>query len=177
MLMHNGCVSPVIIPIGSMGEESEDPSLHKIFIAHAHFRGKDNGALHAILHDSLAEQYEDLLLHPDDNASIPEDCVDIIATTMAEATIANNNVIELKNMDLLYLLEYSIIYKAGGVSNPYASMEWPGIHIPHAISTMLNEIGLRFNFVTYTGSCEEGDLYFYDRNPAGRGLDFAKNLV
>ena len=56
-------------------------------------------------------------------------------------------------------------------------MEWPGIQIPHAISTMLNEIGLRFNFITHTGSYEEGDLYFYDRNPAGRGLDFAKNLV
>ena len=41
---------------------------------------------------------------------------------------------------------------------------------------MLNDIGMRFNFVTNTGSYEEGDLYFYDRNPAGRGLDFAKNL-
>ena len=40
---------------------------------------------------------------------------------------------------------------------------------------MLNEIGLRFNFVTYTGSYEEGDLYFYDKNPAGRELDFADN--
>ena len=34
---------------------------------------------------------------------------------------------------------------------------------------------MRFNFVTYTGSYEEGDLYFYDRNAAGRGLYFAKN--
>ena len=73
------------------------------------------------------------------------------------------------------ILEYSKIYKAGGVSSPYAIMEWLGIQIPQAISTMLNEIGLRFNFVTDTGSYEEGDIYFYDRNPAGRGLDFAKN--
>jgi hypothetical protein len=40
---------------------------------------------------------------------------------------------------------------------------------------MLNEIGLRFNFITDTGNYEEGDLYFYDKNPARRGLDFAKN--
>ena len=40
---------------------------------------------------------------------------------------------------------------------------------------MLNEIGVRFNFVADTGSYEEGDLYFYDRNPAGRGLDFGEN--
>jgi hypothetical protein len=30
---------------------------------------------------------------------------------------------------------------------------------------MLNKIGLRFSFVTDTGSYEEGDLYFYIRNP------------
>jgi hypothetical protein len=41
---------------------------------------------------------------------------------------------------------------------------------------MLNEIGLRFNFVTDTGSYKEGDLYFYDKNPAGRGIDFVENL-
>jgi len=94
---------------------------------------------------------------------------------MAEEAAANNNVIELKNRDLLYLLEYGRIYKVGGVSNPYANMEWPGIQIPKAISTMLNEFGLRFNFVIDTGSYEEGDLYFYDSNPTGRGLDFADN--
>ena len=54
-------------------------------------------------------------------------------------------------------------------------MEWRVIQIPQAISTILNEIGLRFNFVTNTDSYEEGDLYFYDMNPAGRGLDFAEN--
>ena len=115
-------------------------------------------------------------MHPDDDFSIPEDFVDIIATAMAEAVAANKNVIELKNMDLLYLLEYSKIYKAGGVISPYANMEWPGIHIPQAILTMLNEIELQFNFVIDTGSYEEGDLYFYDMNPTGRGLDFAENL-
>ena len=94
---------------------------------------------------------------------------------MAEAPAANNNIIELNNRNLLYLLEYSRIYKVGDVSNPYAIMEWPWIQIPQAISTMLNEIGLRFNFVTDSGSYEEGDLYFYDSNPTGRGLDFADN--
>jgi hypothetical protein len=94
---------------------------------------------------------------------------------MAKAAATNNNAIELKNRDLLYLLEYSIIYKVGGVSSPYAGMEWHGIQIPEAISTMLNEIGLRFNFVTATGSYEERDLYFSDKNPAGRGLYFAEN--
>jgi hypothetical protein len=57
-------------------------------------------------------------------------------------------------------MEYIRIYKVGGVSSPYASMEWHGINIQQDISIMLKEIGLRFNFVTNTGSYEEGDLYF-----------------
>jgi hypothetical protein len=40
---------------------------------------------------------------------------------------------------------------------------------------MLNEIGLKFNFVKYTGNYEEGYLYFFTKNPASRGLGFAEN--
>jgi hypothetical protein len=40
-----GSVSPVILPTGHMSEESDDPSLHKIFISYANFRGKDNISL------------------------------------------------------------------------------------------------------------------------------------
>ncbi len=65
--------------------------------------------------------------------------MDIIATAIAESTIANNNIISLKNIDLLYFVEFNRIYKVGGVSNPYDNMEWPGIQIPQAISTMLTE--------------------------------------
>jgi hypothetical protein len=58
--------------------------------------GKDNGALHALLEDTLAEQYEDLMLHPDDDFIIPDDFVNIIATTMAKTAKANENGIELR---------------------------------------------------------------------------------
>ena len=105
LLTHIGCVSPVVISKGHMGEESDDHNLHEIFISCAQFRGKDNGALQAFLQDNLAEQYEDLLLHPDDDFGIPVAFVDIIANSMAEAAAANNNVIELQNTDMVYLLE------------------------------------------------------------------------
>ena len=137
MLTHDGKVSLVLIPAGHMGEESDDPSLHKIFISCAHFRGKDNGAIQSYIQDSLAEMYDELLLNPDDNFIIPEDFVDIIATTMAENTSADNNTITLKNTGLLYLMEYNKIYKVGGVNIPYASIKRAGIQIPQAISTML----------------------------------------
>jgi len=40
---------------------------------------------------------------------------------------------------------------------------------------MLTEIGLQFTFSADIGCYEDSVLYFYDRNPAGCGLDFADN--
>ena len=115
------------------------------------------------------------MLHPDDHFIIPEDFVDIIATAIVESAATNTNTIALKNIDMLYLMEYKRIYKVGGVSSPYVSMEWPRIQIPHTILAMLTEIGLQFTFSTDIGCYEESVMYFYDRNPAGRGQDFAHN--
>ena len=53
---HNGYISHVIIATWHMGEELDDPTLHKIFISCSHFNGKDNGALHVLLQDSLTKQ-------------------------------------------------------------------------------------------------------------------------
>ena len=108
MLTHGGRVIPVIIPTGHMGEESDDPSLHKIFISYANFRGKDNGAIQSYLQDNLAVVYEELLLNPEEEFIIPKDFVDIITTTISKSTAANNN-ITLKNTHLLYLMEYNRI--------------------------------------------------------------------
>ncbi len=71
LLTYNDNVSPIIIPTRHMGEESDDPSLHKISISCAIFRGKDNNTLRSFLQDSLAEQYDEIVLHPDDNFIIP----------------------------------------------------------------------------------------------------------
>jgi len=175
LLTHSGSGSLVILPTGHMGEELDDPSLHKIFISCANFRGKDNNALQTLLQDSLAEQYDDILLHLDDHFIIPEDFVDIIATAISESAATSNNTIALKSIDLLYLMEYIRIYKIVGVSSPYANMEWPSIQIPQTISAMLTEIGIQFTFSTDISFYEESVIYFYNSNPARRGLDFADN--
>ena len=104
LLTHSGNDNPVILPTGHMGEESDDPSLHKIFLSCANFRGKDNTALQTLLQDSLAEQYDEILLHPDDHFIIPEGFVDIMATTISESAATNNDTIALKNIDLLHLM-------------------------------------------------------------------------
>ena len=92
--------------------------------------------------------------------------MDIIGTAISESAAANINTIAFKITDLLYLMELSRIYKVGGVSIPFASMEWPGIQISRAIYVMFTEIGLQFTFATDVGNYEESVLYFYDRNPA-----------
>ena len=51
-------------------------------------------------------------------------------------------------------------------------MEWPGIQIHEAIASNLIDKLLKFNFITTKGNTEEHFIAFYERNPAGRGLDF-----
>ena len=48
--------------------------------------------------------------------------MDTIATAIAELH-ATENRITLKNTAMLYVMEYNRIYKVGGISSPYASME------------------------------------------------------
>ena len=55
-------------------------------------------------------------------------------------------------------------------------MEWPGIQIPKAIANNLLDKLLKFNFRIAKGNNEEPLITFYERNPAGRGLDFTDNF-
>jgi hypothetical protein len=47
-----------------------------------------------------------------------------------------------------------------------------GIQIPEVILSMLKEKGLRFTFYNDKREVEEHTLHFYERNPAGSGMDF-----
>jgi hypothetical protein len=69
-------------------------------------------------------------------------------------------------------MEFYKIVKIGGINNPFASMEWPGIQIPEAILSLLDTKGITYHFLDDKGAWEESALWFYERNPARRGLDF-----
>ena len=64
------------------------------------------------------------------------------------------------------------MHKIRGTSSPYISLEWPGIEIPQTITSLLVDRGLNFPFINDSGSWDQHTSYFYERNPAGRGLDF-----
>ena len=81
---------------------------------------------------------------------------------------------ELRSQELLYAFEYLRINKVGGTGSPYVCIEWPGIQIPLAITTLLQDKGLEFPFINNNNEWEQHQLYFYERNPAGRGLDFTE---
>jgi hypothetical protein len=54
-------------------------------------------------------------------------------------------------------------------------MEWLGIQIPQAIASNLINKLLKLNFITAKDNNERHLITFYERNPAGRGLDFTDN--
>ncbi len=60
----------------------------------------------------------------------------------------------------------------GGTAIPYVSIEWPRIQIPMAITSLLHDKGLNFPFINDNNEWEHHDVYVYERNSAGRGLDF-----
>ena len=69
-------------------------------------------------------------------------------------------------------MEFYKIVKIGGINNPVACMEWPGIQIPQAILSLLDKKGITYQFLDDKGAWEESTLQFYERNPARRGMDF-----
>jgi hypothetical protein len=167
-------VCPVLIPTEHTSEASEDASLRIVHIACAAFRGRDGGNLLRLFRDTLSTIYENIItLDSVEAFQMPKDYF----TTLNEAAEAAIDLIrvELDARTELYLFEFSKITKTGGLNNPYATVEWPGIQILQPIINNLNEKPLKFNLYTDKGAREKHYLFFYERNPTGRGLDFTQN--
>jgi hypothetical protein len=101
---------------------------------------------------------------------VPEDYYTTILTATEVAGEGHTTVMDYH--DLLYIFEYYGINKIGGTNNPYACAEWPGIQITQTIMSLLDSKGLQFTFFHDKRKEEAHALHFYERNPAGRGLDF-----
>jgi hypothetical protein len=122
----------------------------------------------------LSTTYENILaLDTAEDFQVPEDL--IFALNEAEDLAGEQTTVEMDAGTHLFLLEFSKITNTGGVNNPFVTIKWPGIQIPQAIANKLLEKSLKCSFTTDTGASEEHLLTFYERNPAGRGLDFSEN--
>jgi hypothetical protein len=143
ILTHDGHNNlTIIVPSGHIGNESSEASLNTIFISFELLRGKDIGDVSTLFRDSLNDVYEDLLMHPDHDYIPPKEFIDILITFKAEADAQVDAAIMIPSTDLLYLLEFNKIHKFGGISSPYASIEWQGVQIPQALTSILTNRGL-----------------------------------
>ena len=172
LLTHDGHISPILIPSKHVGNESFEASLHKAYVSCELLRGKDNGELSAIFRDNLKETYEDMLLSDKDEYIPPTDFIDTFITVIEATESSNAREITLTSTNLLYLFEFSKIFKVGGISSPYAVIEWHGVQIPQAITRILQKRGIKLSLVNNDGEYQDSTIYFYERNPAGKGREF-----
>ncbi len=84
----------------------------------------------------------------------------------------NETNITMGPTNLMYLFEFSRIHKVGGIASPYASIEWLGVQTPHALSAILQDRGIIISLLNNEGEHQHAPIYFYERNPIGRRLDF-----
>ena len=43
---------------------------------------------------------------------------------------------------------------------------------PHALTAILEDLGINIVLLNIDGEFQDAPIFFYERNPAGRGLDF-----
>ena len=87
---------------------------------------------------TASDLYEASMAEVGASFSIPSDLIGDITFAITYADSQNIEYVLLPRPSLLYILEYSRIYKVGDPTGPYAYMKWPGIQIPHAL---LNTVG------------------------------------
>ena len=121
---------------------------------------------------TASDIYEASLVEAGASFPIPSDLFGDITLAITQADSQNNEYVIIPRPSLLYILEYSRIYKVGDPTGPYACMEWLGIQIPQALLTLLDDISLLCPFSQEDGYTYISNLYFYDRNPSGKELDF-----
>ena len=84
-----------------------------------------SGELPAPFIDIPRDIYKGLIMNNDNDFHLPEDLIDSLVTSILAADLRNETNITLELTDLLYLFEFSRIYKVGGIASPYATIEWP----------------------------------------------------
>jgi hypothetical protein len=113
-------VCPTIIPIGH-GGESQDDSLHKVYISRSAFRGKYNNGINQLFRDGLREIYDEIFDIDAEPLEVPEDYYTVISNAMEAA--GEGHIAGMASYDLLCLFDYYIVTKIGGTNSPYACAE------------------------------------------------------
>jgi hypothetical protein len=87
---------------------------------------------------TAADLYEAVFLEtPNEDFVVPANLIGGMSSVLTTINERNTEHVLLPRMSLLYVLEYFRIYIVGGVTCPYACMEWPRIQTPQALITLL----------------------------------------
>jgi hypothetical protein len=157
-----------MVPNGVIKIDAEKLYLSKAYMACNEFRGLDNLQLHALMLKTISDLYEASLEEAGIFFIIPSDLIGDITLATAHADSQNNEYVLLPRPSLMYILEYSRIYKVGDPIGPYTCVEWPGIQISQPLLTLLDDIPLLCPFSQDDGYIYTRNLYLYDRNPTDK---------
>ncbi len=112
---------------------------------------------------TTSDLYEATLAKANTYPTVPTDIIGYITSAVAQAAAQNTEYVLLPRLSLLYILEYSNIFKVGDPTGPYACMEWPDIQIPQALLTLLLEdIPIPCPFSNEEGNSHDNNICFYD---------------
>ena len=109
---------------------------------------------------TASDLYEASLAEAGYSFLISSDLIGDITLSITQADSQNNENVLLPCPSLMYILEYSRIYKVGNPTGPYACMEWPGIQIPQALLTLLDDRPLLCTFSQEEGYTYTNNIYF-----------------
>jgi hypothetical protein len=99
----------------------------------------------------MKDNYEDLMLNNNDDYQTPYDFIEIFLEGIAAAEAQGKTKITLSPKNTLYLFEFHRIFKVGGITSPYATIEMLGVHIPQAITAILQDKGLKITLINNDG--------------------------
>jgi hypothetical protein len=117
LLTYTWHVCQELLPIGHTSKASEDASLHRLYVSCAAFQSLDAGSLLQLFKDILKAIYENTIsLDGTDAHQIKDDY--FMALNDATQASTNQHAVYLDNKTLLYLFEFSMITKTGGISSP-----------------------------------------------------------
>ena len=120
-----------LIPHGLPRGDNENASLRRAYISCDDFRGLDDPGLLDLLRTTVHGLYEDVFYEAgEDPLAIPDDLIGPISLALAEANDKKQNFVLLPKLILLYLLEFTRVYKVGSQLGLHAGMEWPSMQIP-----------------------------------------------
>jgi len=102
LLTYDGKICHTLIPSGHTNEESQDPSLHRVYASSQMFRGRDSIGIRALFIESMQAHSEALL---DNNGNqdytIPNEFYTAISNAVDYASDAI--IVELHSPELLYM--------------------------------------------------------------------------